>query len=187
MRAHAQMLFALQHSPKMPFFLGFGTTKDLTAGINVAAWASIHRANTQLNPWNETTRSIYRVRSAAATCAFNRLCSPATTRSSKFFSCDFAPLTVDELTRLQAPPCAESFTRALTGAAARVHAAASVMPARACAAQAAADQRTRINRAWMMISTHSGEKSIPPSGGISRRTGRSTGSARLVSSAWAGE
>jgi hypothetical protein len=37
MRARAQMLFAYQYSPKMPFFLGFGTTKDLTAGTNVAA------------------------------------------------------------------------------------------------------------------------------------------------------
>jgi hypothetical protein len=37
MRVRAQMLFALQHSPKMPFFLGFGTTKELTAGIIVAA------------------------------------------------------------------------------------------------------------------------------------------------------
>jgi hypothetical protein len=86
MHARAQMLFALQHSPKMPFFLGFGTTKDLTTGINVAASASIHRANTQLNLWNETTRSIYRVRSIGARSLRNWLCSRATFRSSKFFS-----------------------------------------------------------------------------------------------------
>jgi hypothetical protein len=79
------MLFAIQFIPKMPFFLGFGTTKHLTAGINVAAWASIHRANTQLNPWNETTHSILGERNAAESGARNCVCSSATIACSKFF------------------------------------------------------------------------------------------------------
>jgi hypothetical protein len=33
------MLFDARHSPEMPFFLGFGTTKDSTDGINVAVKA----------------------------------------------------------------------------------------------------------------------------------------------------
>jgi hypothetical protein len=58
---------------------------------------------------------------------------------------------------------------------------------RRATALASTSQGTSSSSAWMMISTHSGEKSIPASGGITRRTGRSTGSARLLSKAWAGE